>query len=63
MKKKLSIPNEPIAVQDTLADKIFNVINLVLLGLITLTVLYPLYFVVIASFTDPNIVNSGTLLL
>lgn len=63
MKKKLSIPNEPIMVQDTLADKIFNVVNLVLLGLITLTVLYPLYFVVIASFTDPNIVNSGTLLL
>lgn len=63
MKKKLSIPNEPIMVQDTLADKIFNVVNLVLLGLITLTVLYPLYFVVVASFTDPNIVNSGTLLL
>lgn len=63
MKKKLSIPSETIAVQDTLADKIFNVVNLVLLGLVTLTVLYPLYFVVIASFTDPNIVNSGTLLL
>ena len=42
MKKKLSIPNEPIAVQDTLADKIFNVINQVQKGLLTLKLQYPL---------------------
>jgi len=62
MKKKESLMGA-VAVQDSLADRIFNVINLTLLGIIMLIVLYPLYFVVIASFTDPNIVNSGTLLL
>ncbi|MGN0777132.1 MAG: carbohydrate ABC transporter permease [Candidatus Ventricola sp.] len=52
-----------MAVKDTLGDRIFNIVNLVMLGAVALVVLYPLYFVVIASFTDPNIVNSGTLLL
>ncbi len=52
-----------IAVKDTAADRIFNIVNVTLLGIIALVVLYPLYFVLVASVTDPMVVNSGTLLL
>ncbi len=41
------------------ADKIFDVVLYVLSGLIFLLVLYPLYFVVIASFSDPSAVAGG----
>lgn len=50
------------AVRDTMADRIFNIINLTLLGIISLIVLYPLYFILVASVTDPMIVNNGTVL-
>ncbi|MFS0868703.1 carbohydrate ABC transporter permease [Paenibacillus xylanilyticus] len=41
----------------------FDVINLVLLSLIMLLVLFPLYFVLIASFSDPNQIYSGNVWL
>jgi len=44
-------------------DRLFNVINVLVMCLIALVILYPLYFVVIASVTDPNIVNRGGILL
>lgn len=40
-------------------DKTFDVINLIILVLILLAVLYPLYFIVIASFSDPDAVAAG----
>lgn len=40
-------------------DKIFDITNLIILLLILLAVLYPLYFIVIASFSDPNAVAAG----
>lgn len=40
-------------------DIAFDVINVVLLSIICLIVLYPLYFVLIASFSDPTQVNLG----
>ena len=43
----------------SMGDRIFNYINTILLFLILLIVLYPLYFVVIASFSDPFLVISG----
>lgn len=50
-------------VKNTLDDRIFNLIcNLFLVALIIL-VAYPIYFVLVASFSDPNVVNSGKLLL
>ncbi len=51
------------AIRDSMGDKIFNLINYGVLILIAIVVLYPLYFVVIASITDPMVVNNGTLLL
>lgn len=40
-------------------DKIFDITNFIILLLILLAVLYPLYFIVIASFSDPDAVASG----
>nr|WP_237690878.1 carbohydrate ABC transporter permease [Paenibacillus caui] len=38
---------------------LFDAANYILLTLIMLTVLYPLYFILIASISDPNLVYSG----
>jgi putative aldouronate transport system permease protein len=40
-------------------DKVFDVINVTLLGLILVVTAYPVYFVVIASISDPNLVSGG----
>lgn len=41
----------------------FDYINLIVLFLFTLLVAYPLYFVIIASFSDPTMVNNGKVML
>ena len=41
------------------ADKVFEIALYILSALILIIVLYPLYFVVIASFSDPSAVASG----
>ena len=41
------------------SDIIFETVVVILLGLLTLTILYPLYFVVIASFSDAKAVIGG----
>ena len=44
-------------------DRIFVTINTVVMLVVCIAIVYPLYYVVLASFTDPVIVNSGKLLL
>ena len=44
-------------------DKVFDVVNGLLIGLILLTIIYPLWFVVIASVSDPAKVLSGQVIL
>ncbi|MCI8441670.1 MAG: carbohydrate ABC transporter permease [Provencibacterium sp.] len=44
-------------------DKVFDAVNITLLSILTLLVAYPLYFVVIASFSGPAAVNFGEVLL
>ncbi len=46
-----------------LSDRVFDIVNYAILGLVALAVLYPLYFVVIASFSDPDAINTGRVLL
>lgn len=41
------------------SDVVFDVVNYALLALIFLIVAYPLYFVIIASFSDPYLVSTG----
>lgn len=46
-------------IRRTRQDVIFDTVNYIILSLILLCVLYPLYFIVIASFSDPTAVNNG----
>ncbi len=43
----------------SIGDKTFDIINTILLSIIFLIVLYPLYFVVIASFSSPSAIMGG----
>ena len=44
-------------------DLLFDLFNYTVLGVITVLVLYPLYFIVIASFSDPDAINTGQVVL
>lgn len=44
-------------------DTVFRIINGILLGIIALIVLYPLYFIIIASFSSPEAVLAGKVVL
>lgn len=43
----------------TRGDKTFDILNVIFFIFILLVVIYPLYFMFIASFSDPNAVNNG----
>lgn len=45
------------------SNKIFDIVNHIILFLLMLIVLYPLYFIVIASFSAPDAVSRGEVLL
>lgn len=47
----------------TKSDMIFDVVNYSLLAIVFLVAFYPIYFVIIASFSDPTYVNAGETLL
>lgn len=45
------------------ADRLFDIINYLILVLVAVCVLYPLYFIVIASVSDPVAINNGQVAL
>lgn len=45
------------------SDSIFDLVNNLLLIIILIVTLYPFYFVIIASLSEPDAVNSGSMLL
>lgn len=45
------------------ADLIFDAINMVLMTVIFVMIAYPLYYLLVASFTEPDVVRTGQLLL
>ena len=47
----------------SIADMVFDLIKIIVLGFACIVIIYPLYYVLVASFTEPQIVNSGKLLL
>jgi putative aldouronate transport system permease protein len=49
--------------QNSTSDKMFSFVNIVLLSIIALLVLYPLYFVVSASFSNPIYILKGEMWL
>ncbi len=46
----------------TTSDMVFDAINHIFLIIVCLLIFYPLYYVLIASLTDPTVVNTGKLL-
>ena len=50
-------------IRKTSADRTFDFIIYAIAGLMTLLALYPMYFIVIASVSDPNLVARGDVLL
>lgn len=63
MKNAAAKPRKGMALKDAASDKIFFIINAVFLGLLALIVLYPIYFIIIASFSDPDAVLGGQVVL
>ncbi|MCI8441231.1 MAG: carbohydrate ABC transporter permease [Provencibacterium sp.] len=50
-------------IRDTTSDRIFNIVIHTILIIFLILVIYPVYFVLIASVSDPTYVNSGDFLL
>ena len=46
-------------IRESLGDRVFNTVNLTLITLMMLIVLYPLIYIVSASISDPDLVNTG----
>ena len=53
------LTNKKTAIKLSKSDKLFNAVNYVLLTIITLLLIYPLYFTIIASISDPYKVVQG----
>ena len=47
----------------TRSDKIFDAVNMVFIVLVLILCAYPIYYTIIASFSDPNAVITGEVLL
>ena len=54
--------NNPNAIKEPVFDKVFYIVTFVILCLFLVTIIYPLWFVLMASFSDAQYVNDGTLL-
>ena len=52
----------PNAIRRTRSDLIYDIVVYIFLGLMCLIALYPLYFVLIASISSPEAVNSGNVI-
>ena len=51
------------AIKDSFGDKVFHWITYIVLGLLALIILYPVYFIIIASISDPDAVLAGKVVL
>ena len=51
------------ALKETKGDKVFFILNTLFLSLLALIILYPIYFIIIASFSDPDAVLGGEVVL
>ncbi len=59
---KLQTP-KPTAIRDSVGDRIFTTMNYVFLTIILIAVLYPLVYVLSASFSEPAAVTAGEVIL
>ncbi len=49
--------------KSSMGDKVFYALNYLFLGLMALIILYPIYFIIIASISDPDAVLAGEVVL
>ena len=61
--KTMVLKEKHPALKDTKGDKIFFAVNSIFLGLLALIILYPIYFIIIASISDPDAVLGGQVVL
>lgn len=59
----MNILETTMAIKRSKEDLIFDIVNYIVLGLALIVVLYPLYFIVIASISNPDAVNNGAVWL
>ena len=52
-----------VGAKESAGDHVFNVFNSILMIVVSLVIIYPLWYTVVASFTDPAVVNSGQFLI
>lgn len=50
-------------IKETKSDRIFNVVNVIIMTLVLMIEIYPLLYVLSASISDPDLVNQGKVLL
>ena len=62
-KERLPHQTTAVGVKESVGDHIFNIINTIVMLIVCLVILYPLWYVIVASFTDPSITNSGAFLI
>jgi putative aldouronate transport system permease protein len=63
MKTIQAVSGKRHLMKETFADRVFDVFNCLVMVFVCICIAYPLYFVLVASFTDPNVVNQGRILL
>lgn len=53
----------PNAIRNSKWDRVFNLVNVLIMVIVLILVIYPLYFVIIASISAPTAVNGGEVVL
>lgn len=53
----------PNAIKEPVFDRVFYIVTFIILCAFLITIIYPLWFVLMASFSDAQYVNNGTILL
>lgn len=63
MNKTAAVKNDVKKIKLSRGDRIFDVFNYILMILAALSILYPVYFIIVSSFSDPMAVQAGQTML
>lgn len=63
VRRKKQMAKNPNTIKEPVFDRVFYTITFIMLLLLLVVILYPLWFVLMASFSDAQFVNNGTILL
>ena len=51
------------SIHSTKADRVFDITNYIIMTVLLIIIVYPLWFIIIASVSDPNMVNAGKVII